>query len=129
MTKIPAQGPTSEGRGELAGGDVQAVRFHKRTRTPNAHDQRTLFPGDIEFEDGEVRRVPTGISERILGKDSEGDVVVGLEGMLYLLTPCCYASGKGWDSETGVVCRSCFQTVDPAYGGLATIASKVVRRG
>lgn len=34
----------------------------------------------------------------------------------YLLTPCCGATGKGSDSPTGVVCRSCYATVPGVYG-------------
>jgi hypothetical protein len=36
---------------------------------------------------------------------------------LYPLTTCCAASGKGSETETGVCCRSCYRTVDSAYGG------------
>ena len=44
--KVPAIGHTSQGTGELAGGDVQALpRTHKpRTRRANRHDQRTPLP-------------------------------------------------------------------------------------
>jgi hypothetical protein len=35
----------------------------------------------------------------------------------YPLTPCCAASGKGSESETGVVCRKCYRTVDAGFGG------------
>lgn len=42
------------------------------------------------------------------------------DGMVYALTPCCKASGKGLvDEESGegyVGCRSCYREVDWAYG-------------
>lgn len=47
---IPAIGVRSEGRGELAGGDVQGVQFHLKKRRPSRHDQRTPLPGDPAFE-------------------------------------------------------------------------------
>lgn len=38
-------------------------------------------------------------------------------GMAFYTTACCGASGKGsGDSETGVVCRACYQDVDGIYG-------------
>lgn len=47
---IPSIGPTSEGKGELAGGDVQAMpRRPKTRRRANRHDQRTPLPGDPDF--------------------------------------------------------------------------------
>lgn len=48
---VPAIGDTSQGVGELAGGDVQALpRTHRpRTRKGNRHDQRTPLPGDPGF--------------------------------------------------------------------------------
>lgn len=48
---IPAIGDTSEGKGELAGGDVQALpRSHRpRTSKGNRHAQRTPLPGDPDF--------------------------------------------------------------------------------
>jgi hypothetical protein len=47
-------------------------------------------------------------------------LVVASEGMVYLLTPCCVASGKG--GESGVICRACHRPVDDRYGW-ATMAS------
>jgi hypothetical protein len=45
---------------------------------------------------------------------SPGSNVVGL---LYRLTPCCEASGKGSaDSQTGVVCRNCYKSVSHEFG-------------
>jgi hypothetical protein len=40
--------------------------------------------------------------------------------LYYPLTPCCDASGKGMDYEYGVGCRSCYQEVDPVFGGCWT---------
>lgn len=38
-------------------------------------------------------------------------------GLIYPLTPCCRASGKGsvTDSRPGVVCRRCYQSVAPVF--------------
>jgi len=36
--------------------------------------------------------------------------------MVYALTPCCNATGKGWDVETPVVCRHCYLSVSTAFG-------------
>jgi len=66
-------------------------------------------------------------SGRFRGWDSVGNVVVAMEltgplaAHLFALTPCCQASGKGSDSETGVVCRACYETVDVYFGGPAEI--------
>jgi hypothetical protein len=49
--QFPAIGDTSTGRGELAGGDVQAVRFSKKRRRPTRHDQKTPLPGDPGWDD------------------------------------------------------------------------------
>ena len=35
-------------------------------------------------------------------------------GIVYFLTPCCGASGKG--SDGGIVCRACYHDVDDIYG-------------
>jgi hypothetical protein len=50
-TEFPAIGDTSTGRGELAGGDVQAVRFSKKRRRPTRHDQTTPLPGDPGWDE------------------------------------------------------------------------------
>lgn len=45
-------------------------------------------------------------------------------GMMYLLTRCCGASGKGSsvaEDDHEVVCRGCYQTVDPAFGDGAIV--------
>jgi hypothetical protein len=49
-TSIPPIGEVDVGRGELTGGDVQAVRFNKRLRVASRHDQNTPLPGDPTFE-------------------------------------------------------------------------------
>jgi hypothetical protein len=41
---------------------------------------------------------------------------VGEQFMVYPLTPCCHASGKGGESPSGVVCRKCHQPVAGVYG-------------
>lgn len=38
------------------------------------------------------------------------------DGILYPLTDCCQASGKGGMGHTGVVCRACYQPVSSTYG-------------
>lgn len=44
------------------------------------------------------------------------------DGLVYLLTTCCQASGKGsLNSDTGVVCRACYAEVDMAYGDGAAV--------
>jgi hypothetical protein len=46
LAAFPAIGVVDTGRGELAGGDVQAVQFNLKRRRPSRHDQRTPLPGD-----------------------------------------------------------------------------------
>lgn len=45
-----------------------------------------------------------------------GIAIAMSDGMIYPLTPCHQASGKGSEVPTGVVCRSCYEEVDPLYG-------------
>jgi hypothetical protein len=40
-------------------------------------------------------------------------------GLVYPLSPCCGASGKG--SEDGVVCRNCYELLDELFGAAADI--------
>lgn len=69
----------------------------------------------------------------VVGVDRDGDKVArytdGDFTMLYPLTPCCGASGKGMmDDATGegfVGCRSCYREVDPKYGSVYTEADVV----
>jgi hypothetical protein len=45
-----------------------------------------------------------------------GDVALQ-DGMVYRLTDCCKASGKGSAScSTGVCCRKCYRAVDATFG-------------
>ena len=37
---------------------------------------------------------------------------------IIVLTPCCKASGKGMEYETGVGCRRCYREVDPIHGDI-----------
>ncbi len=71
------------------------------------------------FSDNSTLTIPDDFSfdhVRIVGRDSEGDLVVESHGMLHPLTHCCLASGKGAEVSTGVVCRSCYEEVDSIYG-------------
>src|ERR1043165_1046986 len=84
---------------------------------------------DVVLEDGRRLRVRLVIADRVRGVDADGDLLVPLAepgqhilgdyGDEYLvpLTACCHAQGKGADSSTGVVCRTCYREVDPKYGG------------
>ena len=47
---------------------------------------------------------------------------VGAYTLLYPLTECCGASGKGSESSTGVVCRSCYEEVPALYGGCVKLS-------
>lgn len=38
------------------------------------------------------------------------------DGFAFYVTPCCDASAKG--TEWGIVCRSCYEDVDPSLGGV-----------
>jgi hypothetical protein len=74
--------------------------------------------------DGTTVTVPENLAASARGVDLDGDLVIaadwtaaGEPEYLFPLTPCCLASGKGSDSaEFGVVCRSCYQEVDPKFG-------------
>jgi hypothetical protein len=58
------------------------------------------------------------------------DVTIAVQDNLaYPLTPCCGASGKGSSNvESGVVCRSCYQEVDPMFGDCAPLYSVPMAR-
>jgi hypothetical protein len=47
------------------------------------------------------------------------------DGIVYLLTPCCQASGKGMQS--GVGCRACYRPVDSVYGWGALVSDQSAR--
>jgi hypothetical protein len=91
----------------------------------------------VTFEDGQTLSLPGRVRDRLRGLSAEGYVVVsspdwleedGKE-VLYGLTPCCLASGKGlMDEETfeGYIgCRSCYQEVDPAFGVTLEVTNPV----
>lgn len=78
--------------------------------------------------DGTTVTVPGHLAASARGIDADGDLVVaadwtkpGEAEYIYPLTPCCNASGKGlMDDDSGegyVGCRSCYQEVDPKFGG------------
>jgi hypothetical protein len=72
-----------------------------------------------KFSDGSTVTIPDDFcfdNVKIVGTDSEGDLVAESDGNLYPLTHCCLASGKGAEVSTGVVCRSCYEEVDSIYG-------------
>lgn len=52
----------------------------------------------------------------LLASTTIGDVTL-CDGIVYVLTTCCKASGKG--SERGVVCRACYQQVPDLHGWAA----------
>ncbi len=82
------------------------------------------------FSDNSTRTIPDDLITddlKIVGMDSEGDLVAESHGMLFPLTHCCLASGKGAECETGVVCRSCYEEVDPIYGAVYEDADVQVR--
>lgn len=57
---------------------------------------------------------PTGVPDAVTF-DAPHGVKVGMYGtILYPLTPCCSASGKG--SQDGVVCRSCYELMPDVLG-------------
>jgi hypothetical protein len=49
----------------------------------------------------------------ILGRDKVS-VIAENDGIIFRLTNCCEASGKG--GERGVICRACYQPVDDEMG-------------
>ena len=54
-----------------------------------------------------------------LGEGPYGKVVWDKDDtqLVYVLTPCCNATGKGVEySATFVACRACYRDVDPIYG-------------
>lgn len=89
----------------------------------------------VTFEDGTERLLDTRLSDRVVGLDTDGDLLVPLgdgiifgDGTPYLvaLTWCCYASVKGsTNSPTGVVCRACGRFVAAKYGGPSTLTVPV----
>lgn len=85
---------------------------------------------EIRFVDGTRQWVPESVGDRVVGKDADGDVLIPLDKELLPdhfvpLTPCCFGTGKGSESPTGVVCRGCYRVVDAKYGGNESIAVEV----
>ena len=79
--------------------------------------------------DGTSVQLPAHLDALVRGVDADGDLVAagdwtkeGEPEFLYLLTPCCQASGKGLSDEATeegyVGCRACYQEVDPKFGGI-----------
>lgn len=56
----------------------------------------------------------TADTRLVLGRDRNGPVVQDADGDTWYITDCCGASAKG--GEMSIVCRSCYQDVDPALG-------------
>ena len=50
---------------------------------------------------------------RLLASTMLGDVMAA-DGIVYILTRCCNASGKG--ATRGVICRACYRTVSDVHG-------------
>lgn len=49
--------------------------------------------------------------------DPIGGFLTAQDGIVYYLTDCCGASGKGSvNSPTGVCCRKCYREVDAVFG-------------
>jgi len=97
----------------------------------------------LTLSDGRDIQVNAFFADLVCGVDEDGDPLVPLfspedfpvskqvpdhaKNMMVPLTPCCQASGKGSDTDTGVCCRVCYRQVDVKYGGQAHLAVPVVR--
>ncbi len=67
--------------------------------------------------DGTVKSMATLQSTGALADDPLGGLITADSGIIYYLTRCCGASGKGSaNSTSGVVCRSCYADVGPEFG-------------
>jgi hypothetical protein len=63
-----------------------------------------------------VHMTTTHTAPVVLASVIDGDIAVQ-DGMVYRLTVCCKASGKGSaNSPTGVCCRNCYRPVDSKFG-------------
>lgn len=81
-------------------------------------------PVGIVLADGSKVTVPAGSADSFLGLDADRNQVhrdPDVSGLVYALTPCCNATGKGASVPSGVVCRSCYREVDGYFGGQATV--------
>jgi hypothetical protein len=116
-----------DGRQVAAG--IRTKAEAERIRAQMVADARIV---PVEFAGGRIIALRADTARWALGLDVDGDVVIehpDMPGWPYPLTPCCHASGKGWNSPTGVVCRSCYADVDPKYGDRADdVVVPVVRR-
>ncbi|AOS94758.1 MULTISPECIES: hypothetical protein [Mycobacterium avium complex (MAC)] len=63
------------------------------------------------------------VSTNALADDPIGGLLTVTDGIVHYLTRCCGASAKGSaNSSTLVVCRNCYQPIDPALGGAWNVA-------
>jgi hypothetical protein len=86
----------------------------------------------LTFANGATVQTSVFIGSGIVAIDSDGDLIASDYDMMYPLTPCCHASGKGAEVSTGVVCRSCMDEVDGKFGAVYSerdIAYGVRKRG
>jgi hypothetical protein len=61
------------------------------------------------------------VDEMITKFEHNGDTYATDNDGVWPLTPCCQATGKGsTNSDTGVICRACYDDVDPFYGDFWT---------
>lgn len=90
---------------------------------------------NVAFANGQSIAVPSDTAEFILGLDEHGDLIARTEAdiqplFFFLLTPCCFASGKGSYSDERdegiVVCRNCYREVSPKFGSALTERDIVV---
>ena len=57
---------------------------------------------------------------RVVGADPAGlEIAVNNEGNAFYVTPCCGATAKGLEDYVG--CRSCYEEIDPALGGIPDV--------
>lgn len=85
-------------------------------------DQGEALDMRFIFENGVTIEAPTRVLHDVKGVDAMGLLVVGdsdVPGLLYSLTDCCFASAKG--SMGAIVCRGCYEEIDPLLGGPAEI--------
>lgn len=76
---------------------------------------KTYAPSPHEWESAE-RQARARQAPVILGRDEIGLCAVSPDGWRFYMTDCCHAATTG--DVAGVVCKKCFQVVDPALGGV-----------